>query len=59
MTSSFQVRIHILSREKRDLREKSQATIYLGKFFKQAIIKLPLAYSFREMFFIGQNLNHV
>ena len=26
---------------------------------KQAIIKLSLAYSFREMFFIGQNLNHL
>ena len=26
---------------------------------KQAIIKLSLAYSFRKMFFIGQNLNHV
>ena len=26
---------------------------------KQAIIKLSLAYSFRKMFFIGQNLKHV
>ena len=26
---------------------------------KQAIIKLSLAYSFRNMFFIGQNLKHV
>ena len=42
-----------------ELGEKSRATIILGKFCKQAIIKLSLAYSFRKMFFIGQNLKHV
>ena len=42
-----------------ELGEKSHATIILGKFCKQAIMKLSLAYSFRKMFFIGQNLNHV
>ena len=44
MTSSFQVRIRILSR--------SQATIII-------VIKLSLVYSFEKMFFIGQNLKHV
>ena len=39
--------------------EKCQAPIILGKFVKMAIIKLSLAYSFRKMFFIGQNLKHV
>ena len=41
------------------LGEKSHATIILGKFCKQAIMKLSLAYNFRKMFFIGQNLKHV
>ena len=36
--------------------EKSRATITRGKFCKHIIIKLSLAYSFRKMFFIGQNL---
>ena len=43
MTSSFQVRISILSRA-------------LGYVFW---IKLSLVYSFRKMFFIAQNLKHV
>ena len=50
-------KIPLLSLNK--LGEKSRATIILGKFFKQAIIKLSLAYSFRKMFVIGQNLKHV
>ena len=29
------------------------------QIYKQAIIKLLLAYSFRKIFFIGQNLKHV
>ena len=66
MTSSFQVRMRILSREVEylylslnKLGEKFRATIILGKFCKQAIMKLSLAYSFRKMFFIGQNLKLV
>ena len=65
MTSSFQVRKRILSRGRIPLLslnehgEKSRATITLGKFCEQPIIKLPLAYGFRKMFFIGQNLKHV
>ena len=60
MTSSFQVRIHILSREVGYLfwvwmnSEKSY-----DKSSKQVKIKLSLAYIFRKMFFIGQNLKHV
>ena len=42
-----------------EIREKLQATIILGKFVKQAIIKLSLAYSFQNMFFIGQNLKQL
>ena len=34
-----------------ELGEKSQATVILGKFCKQTIIKLSLAYSFRKIFF--------
>ena len=45
MTSSFHGKIHILSE---DVESNSQA-----------IIKLSLAYSFRKIFFIGQNLKHV
>ena len=37
------------------LGEKSQAIIILGKF----VILTLLAYSFRKMFFIGQNSKHV
>ena len=60
MTSSFQVRIRIWSREVGKLfwvwinSEKRRKKIY-----KQAIIKLSLAYSFRKIIFIGQNLKHV
>ena len=42
-----------------ELGEKLRATIILGKCVKKIIIKLLLAYSFRKMFFIGQNLKHV
>ena len=42
-----------------ELGEKSRVTIILGEFCEQAIIKLSLAYSFRKMFSIGQNLKHV
>ena len=42
-----------------ELGEKSQETVNLDKFDKQDIIKLLLAYSFQEMLFICQNLNHV
>ena len=60
MASSFQVRILILSREVGYLfwvwmnSEKSY-----DKSSKQVKIKLSLAYIFRKMFFIGQNLKHV
>ena len=57
MTSSFEVRIHQLSLN--ILGEYSQATIILGKICKQAIIKVPLIYSYWKMFFIGQNSKHV
>ena len=65
MTSRFQVRIHILSRGRitllslSELGKKLRATIILDKFCKQAIIKLSLAYNFRKMLFIGQNLKHI
>ena len=42
-----------------ELGEKSQSTIILGKFLNQIAIKLLWTYSFREMFFIGQNLKQV
>ena len=42
-----------------EIREKLLATIILGKFVKQAIIKLSLAYSFQNMFFIDQNLKQL
>ena len=42
-----------------ELGEKSQATIILCKFVNKAIIKLPLPYSLKKMFFIGQKLKHV
>ena len=42
-----------------EIREKLRATIILGKFVKQAIIKLSLAYNFQKMFFIGQNLKQL
>ena len=42
-----------------ELGEKLRGTIILCKFCKQAIVKLSLAYIFREMFFIDQNLKHV
>ena len=32
---------------------------WVGAQFDKALIKLSLDYSFREMFFIGQNLIHV
>ena len=66
MTSSFQGRIssfvkrgRILLLSLKELGEKSRTRIILGKFCKQVIIKLSLAYSFRKMFLIGQNLKHV
>ena len=66
MTSSFQGRIssfvkrgRILLLSLKELGEKSRTTIILGKFCKHVIIKLSLAYSFRKMFLIGQNLKHV
>ena len=42
-----------------ELGEKSQATVILCKFINKAIIKLPLPYSLKKMFFIGQKLKHV
>ena len=50
-------RIPLLSLNK--LGKKSQTTIILGKFCKQVIIKLSLAYTFRKMFPISQILKHV
>ena len=50
-------RIPLLSLNK--LGKKSQTTIILGKFCKQVIIKLSLAYSFWKMFLISQILKHV
>ena len=42
-----------------ELGENSQATVTLGKFVNNPIIKLSLACSFQKMFFIGQKLKHV
>ena len=57
MTSSFQVRIRILSREVEYLFWVWMNSEKVVSDCKQAIIKLSLACSFRKMFFIGQNLN--
>ena len=65
MTSSFQVRICILSREVETsfefkwTRRKSVNLTILGQFVNKPLIKLLLAYSFQKMFFIGQNPKHV
>ena len=57
MTSCFQVRIRILSREVEYLFWVWMNSEKVVNDCKQAIIKLSLACSFRKMFFIGQNLN--
>ena len=65
MTSSFQVGILILSREVgtsfefERTRRKVVSDNYYRQICKQAIIKLLLSYSFRKIFFIGQNQEHV
>ena len=64
MTSSFQVRIRILSVEVGylsmfELTRRKVSKNNSRKMCKQATIKLSLAYSFRNMFFIGQNLKYV
>ena len=64
MTSSFRVRIHILSSDRiplLSLNELWEVTRDNNsrQICKQAIITLSLAYSFQKMFFIGQNLKHV
>ena len=65
MTSSFKVRIRILSVEVGYLsmfeltRRKVSSNNNSRKICKQATIKLSWAYSFRNMFFIGQNLKYV
>ena len=65
MTSSFQVRCGILSREVGYLfwvwwtRRKVASDNNSRWICKQAIIKLSMAYSFRKVFFIGHNSKHV
>ena len=64
MISSFHVRIRILSREVVTsswfewILRKVASDNKSRQIFKQTKIKLSLAYCLREMFFIGQNLNH-
>ena len=66
MTSSFQIRIRILSREVIDTSSEFERTLRKvttdnnsRQICKQSVMKLPLAYSFQKMFFIGQNFNRV
>ena len=66
MTSSFQIRIRILSREVIDTSSEFERTLRKvtidnnsRQICKQSIIKLSLAYTFWRIFFIGQNLNQV
>ena len=66
MTSSFQIRIRIFSREVIGTSSEFEWTLRKvatgnnsRQICKQSIIKLSLAYSFRRMFFIDQNLNQV
>lgn len=66
MMSSIQVRILFFTKGGKipplslnKLSKKSRVAILFRRFYRQAIIKILLAYSLRKLFFIGQNLKLV